>query len=180
MPAMYMIRHLIRTRSTLVGMEPSWLDDDQQRLWRAFLRVHSRLISHLGRELQTSSDLSLADYDVLVRATESSDAMIRPAELAEMLQWEQSRLSHQLTRMQSRGLIRKCVHPNDGRGTVIEATERGVAAIRSAAPGHSAAVLGLFLDPIQQDEGEVMTAVLERILSLLDTVSGGDDAAIGS
>ena len=161
-------------------MEPTWLNDDQQRLWRAFLRVHSRLTSHLGRQLQASSDLSLADYDVLVRATESSDAMIRPAELAEMLQWEQSRLSHQLTRMQRRGLIRKRVHPTDGRGAVVEATDLGVAAIRSAAPGHSAAVLELFLDPIQQAEGEVMTVALERILDLLDTVSDGDGGAAGA
>jgi DNA-binding MarR family transcriptional regulator len=148
-------------------VQTPWLDDTEQRAWRAFLRVHSQVMGRLARQLQEDSDLSLADYDVLVRLTESAAPTLRPSELAERLQWEQSRLSHQLSRMERRGLVWRHDHPSDGRGLVIEATERGWQAIRSAAPGHAEAVRRLFFDGVPAAEVEPLARLLEDVLRKL-------------
>ena len=65
------------------------------------------LFAHLGRLLQSESDLSNADFEVLVHLSESPGDCVRVYELAEQLEWERSRLSHHLTRMERRGLVRR-------------------------------------------------------------------------
>ena len=80
-----------------------WLSADQQRVWRNYLSMSAKLQMAMNRQLQRDCGLSLPDYDVLV-ALEDRDAC-RVNELGDRLGWEQSRLSHQLRRMRSRGLI---------------------------------------------------------------------------
>src|SRR4051812_376332 len=117
-------------------MTTQWLDEDEQRAWRAFLRMHSQLAGRLNRQLQAESDLSLADYEVLVQLCGAPDRRLRPFELQGRLQWEQSRLSHHLTRMQRRGLVGRDECTDDGRGAYVVATEAGRGALEAAAPGH--------------------------------------------
>ena len=76
-----------------------WLDDAEQQAWRAYLRMHGRLVGQLARRLQADSGLSLADYQVLVALTDVADARLRVLDLARSLDWEQSRMSHQVARM---------------------------------------------------------------------------------
>src|SRR5919199_5055369 len=99
-----------------------WLNQREQRAWRAFLRMHARLAGRLNRELQAGSGLSLADYEVLVQLTDAADGRHRPYELQRLLQWEQSRLSHHLTRMQRRGLVAREECADDGRGAWVVLT----------------------------------------------------------
>ena len=82
-----------------------WLDDDQQRAWRAYVGSHARLLAELNRRLVEVSGLTLADYEVLVHLSEASDQRLRSFELADAMQWERSRLTHHLTRMTKRGLV---------------------------------------------------------------------------
>ncbi|HRD11622.1 MAG TPA: helix-turn-helix domain-containing protein [Mycobacterium sp.] len=84
-------------------MASVWLDDDQQRVWRNYLVMGTRLQAAMNRQLQRDCGLSLADYDVLVALSERG--ALRIFELAELLGWEQSRLSHQLRRMRDRALV---------------------------------------------------------------------------
>jgi DNA-binding MarR family transcriptional regulator len=123
----------------------TWLTADQQRAWRAFLQMQGQLAARLNRQLQSDSGLSLADYDVLVQLTDQPEGRLRPYELQRFLQWEQSRLSHHLGRMQRRGLVARDECVDDGRGAYIVITKAGRAAIEAAAPGHVKAVRELFL-----------------------------------
>src|SRR5436853_7528292 len=121
-----------------------WLDEREQRAWRAFLRMQAELAGRLNRQLLTDSGLSLSDYDVLVQLTDASDGRLRPFELQRRLQWEQSRLSHHLTRMQRRGLVARGECIDDGRGAYVVLTKAGRSAIETAAPGHVHTVRQLF------------------------------------
>ena len=87
--------------------DPRWLDDREQRAWRGYLAMQGRLQAHLNRRLQADSGLSLADFEVLVALTDVPDGRVRVRELAEAVQWEKSRLSHHLARMERRGLIER-------------------------------------------------------------------------
>jgi DNA-binding MarR family transcriptional regulator len=147
-----------------------WLSPDQQRAWRAFLRMQGRLDARLNRQLQSDSGLSLADYDVLVQLTDSAQGRLRPYELQRLLQWEQSRLSHHLSRMHRRGLVARDECTNDGRGTYITLTDAGRAAIESAAPGHVDAVRRLFFDGLTGEQVAALERVSTQVLDRLDAL----------
>jgi DNA-binding MarR family transcriptional regulator len=147
--------------------DPRWLDDRQQRAWRGYLAMQAQLQAQLNRELQADSGMSLADFDVLVALTDRPDVQMRVLELAEALQWEKSRLSHHLARMERRGLVERQDCPDDARGAFVVLTEDGRRAIERAAPSHVEAVRSLVfdgLDPQQVDTlADVAQAVLTRI-----------------
>jgi DNA-binding MarR family transcriptional regulator len=146
-----------------------WLSDEQQRVWRDYLRVCELLPAQLNRELQAQSGLSGAEYAVLVQLSEAERGRLRPFQLGDAIQWEQSRLSHQLTRMERRGLVRRENCPSeDGRGAYVTITAAGQHAIESAAPAHAAAVMKLVFDQLSNDELTVFGRVCEKILRALD------------
>ncbi|MGH3785031.1 MAG: MarR family winged helix-turn-helix transcriptional regulator [Pseudonocardiaceae bacterium] len=148
-------------------MNTRWLDVGEQRAWRAYLRMHGQLVARLNRQLQIDSGLSLADYEVLVQLTEAPDGRLRPFEVQRGLQWEQSRLSHHLTRMQNRGLVSREGCTDDGRGAFVVLTDAGRRAIEAAAPGHVDTVRRLFFDGLTRNQitmlGQLSTQVLDRL-----------------
>jgi DNA-binding MarR family transcriptional regulator len=144
-----------------------WLTDSEQRAWRGYHAVQARLSARLNRQLQTDSGLSLADYEVLVALTDRPEGRLRVFELAEALQWEQSRLSHHLARMQQRGLVNRRACRDDRRGSYVLVTAAGRRAIEAAAPGHVEAVRRLFFDGLSPDQVELVELLSSRILARL-------------
>jgi DNA-binding MarR family transcriptional regulator len=144
-----------------------WLTDDEQRAWRGLIQMTSRLDARLNRELQQSSGLSLADYDVLVLLTEAVDGRLRVFEIAEDLRWEQSRLSHHLARMQRRGLVSREECTTDRRGAFVVLTGAGRSAIEKAAPAHVATVRELIFDGLSKDQVAMLESTVDHILSRL-------------
>jgi len=147
---------------------PGWLNDAEQRAWRAYMRMQAELTAQLGRQLQSESGLSLADYEVLVPLSEAADQRLRPVELQRCLQWEQSRLSHHLGRMQRRGLVGRVECPADGRGAFVVLTDTGRSAIEAAAPGHVASVRRLFFDHLSPEQVTTLEKLATRVLDRLD------------
>ncbi|CAA9362386.1 MAG: Transcriptional regulator, MarR family [uncultured Nocardioidaceae bacterium] len=145
-----------------------WLDDRQQRFWRAWVALEARLPAATGRQLQAESGLSLQDFAVLVQLSDSSDGRVRVTDLATSLGWERSRLSHHVTRMVSRGLVQRAECCDDGRGAFVVVTPAGRAAIEEAAPGHARTVRDLVFTSVGDEELEVLTRFTERVLSRLD------------
>lgn len=148
-----------------------WLDADQQRLWRSYLLVQARLGAELNRRLQAGAGLSLADYDVLVQLSEAPAGRRRPAELQRALAWEQSRLSHQLTRMRGRGLVERRDCAEDGRGVWIVLTAAGRRAVEAAAPAHVAAVRELFTDHLDPARAAALTGLTDAVRHALDAAA---------
>jgi DNA-binding MarR family transcriptional regulator len=142
-----------------------WLTDEQQRIWRGYLEMGSRLQTAMHRQLQHDCELSLSDYDVLVVLSERRALRIK--ELSDALAWEQSRLSHQLRRMRGRGLVLRHGSDDDRRGATVELTESGRAALAAAAPGHVELVRSVVFDGISAAQlgafGSVIETVLERL-----------------
>lgn len=148
-------------------MYSMWLTEEQQRIWRAYLQMASRLQAEMNRQLQSDCDVSLADYDVLVALSEAGPQRMK--ELGEDLGWEQSRLSHQLRRMRGRGLVARHGSDDDRRGATVELTADGRAALQAAAPGHVELVRSVVFDGLSATQlkafGSVIETVLERLTS---------------
>jgi DNA-binding MarR family transcriptional regulator len=124
--------------------------------------------ARLNRQLQADSGLSLPEYEVLVQLSEAPDGQLRPFQLSQALDWEQSRLSHQLARMTRRGFTAKKECPGDARGSLVVLTDQGRAAIQSAAPGHVAAVRQLIFAPLDERHAASFGSAFEKILAALE------------
>ncbi|MGP4088247.1 MarR family winged helix-turn-helix transcriptional regulator [Streptomyces sp. KR55] len=145
-----------------------WLTPEEQRAWRGFVRLHERLGGRLSRLLQTESNLSAADFAVLVQLTDVPEGRQRFLDLARALEWEKSRMSHHIARMAKRGLVVRDECAEDGRGAFVVITDAGRAAIEAAAPLHVEAVRTLFLDHVTPAELRTLAEISERVVAKLD------------
>jgi DNA-binding MarR family transcriptional regulator len=151
-------------------MTAAWLSTDEQETWRTYLRMSSLLPAALNRQLQQDCGLTLPEYEVLVQLSEAPGRQLRPFQICEGLNWEQSRLSHQLTRMERRDLVQRRECEADGRGAFVELTEAGADAISAAAPQHVATVRSLVFDRLSDEQraafeqacAAIVTALAER------------------
>lgn len=145
-----------------------WLDEREARAWRALQSMQMRLVGELTRRLAAESTLSYQDYVVLVALTDRSDGRMRLFELANVLGWEKSRVSHHIARMAERGLVAKERCDSDRRGAFVAVTKRGRNEIEAAAPGHVAAVRHLFVDRLTPRQLDAVGAAAEVVLAALD------------
>jgi DNA-binding MarR family transcriptional regulator len=153
-----------------------WLDEREAHLWRTWLRVNQELPGLLADLINQESGLSAADYAVLVPLSESRDGMVRARDLGREIFWDRSRLSHQVRRMENRGLVAREECETDARGAMIRLTPAGRAAIEAAAPGHVAATREYFFDLVSDKEIDVLTKVFERVLAHLGCDEHGGNA----
>lgn len=145
-----------------------WLEPEEQHAWRGLLALNARVMARLNKGLQETSGLSLADYDVLVALTDVAEQSLRIGALGEALQWEKSRLSKQLSRMEARGLVARRECEEDRRGTHIELTDQGREAIEQAAPAHVELVRQLVFDPLSAREVGALAGITDAVLERLD------------
>ncbi|MCU1461810.1 MAG: transcriptional regulator, MarR family [Acidimicrobiales bacterium] len=148
--------------------KPRWLDEREAHLWRSWLRLNQELLSILEEQISREGGLSGADYAVLVPLSAAPDGMLRARELGREILWDRSRLSHQLGRMEKRGLVVREECAEDARGAMVRMTDAGRAAIQHAAPGHVAATRRHFFDLLSKREVDQLTTVFDRVLANLE------------
>ena len=149
-----------------------WLNAEEQRLWRRWLRLNATLSATIHREMQDESGLSSPDFEVLVNLTDSPEGRVRVSDLACQMLWERSRLSHHVTRMERRGLVRRAGCAEDGRGAFIEITDQGRTTIERAAPGHVETVRRLVFDVLTDEEATQLESLVDKLLTRLDAADG--------
>lgn len=142
----------------------SEVSPDDWRLWRAFRSMSEQLSRELDRRLQRDAAISQADYAVLLSVFEAPERRRRTGELGELLAWEKSRVSHQVARMEARGLVRRVECSDDARGTWVTLEPDGSRALLGAMSEHAAAIRSLFLDALDPVEKSVLLAAAERTL----------------
>ncbi len=165
--------------------ETNWLSPEESRAWRALQHLNMPLSAALNRQLSRDSNLSNADYAVLVQLSEADGQRLRARDMVLAIGWEKSRLSHHIRRMESRQLVGREECLTDGRGAFITLTPTGRAAIEQAAPGHVNAVRSYFIDILTPDQlvafAEIAEAVGARLKAdgCAEVEAGGDDPCVG-
>jgi DNA-binding MarR family transcriptional regulator len=144
------------------------LTADEERVWRLWLTLNARLSATLHKELQEDAGLSMPDFEVLIHLTDSPEGRMRVTDLARLLQWERSRVSHHVTRMERRGLVQRVECAEDARGAFIVITPQGRAAIEQAAPCHVNTVRRLVFDALSPQEVEAFSTIIEKALARLE------------
>jgi DNA-binding MarR family transcriptional regulator len=146
-------------------MSAGQFDEKELAVWGAFLDLWRGLASGMERQLADAGS-SGAEYQVLVTLAESGRPA-RPRDIGSRLGWDRSRVSHQLRRMEQRGLVIRTDVEVDARGTLVTLTAEGRQALRAAAPGHVAWVRQNFLRHLDEEEADVLTRVATRIVDSL-------------
>jgi DNA-binding MarR family transcriptional regulator len=147
--------------------ETRWLDDDEQRTWRAFIAVTRLLDGDLDRQLQRDSGMPHAYYVILAMLSEAPGRTLTMSELACVTHSSASRLSHAVRRLEEQGYITRHAHPTDRRTTLASLTDAGYAALVAAAPGHVAEVRRVLFDALTPEQvrqlGEISRAILTAL-----------------
>jgi DNA-binding MarR family transcriptional regulator len=157
----------IRSYNCLMS-EVSSVSQDEWDVWRAFFRMRRHLDLALERQLQHDAEISGPDYEILLALFESPDKQLRARELGALLGWEKSRLSHQVTRMERRGLVERTECDTDARGTWIGITADGRRATLGAMRDHALSIRRFFFDVLTDEEKRVFKDVSGRVLDALD------------
>src|SRR6201987_2895522 len=105
--------------------QPHWLTDEEQQAWRATVQLSQLLLRQLDRGL-VAPGLNGGDSEILVDLSEAPDHQLRMPDLADATSQSRSRLSHQISRMEKRGLVRRGDCEGDKRGTFAVLTKGGV------------------------------------------------------
>lgn len=140
-----------------------WLDDDEQRTWRAFLAATSSLQAGLDAQLQADAGMPHGYYEVLVRLSEAPDRRLRMSALADAAGSSRSRLSHAVAQLEARGWVRREPCAEDRRGLVAVLTAEGLAALEQAAPGHVEQVRRLLVDRLSAQQMHALREIAEAL-----------------
>lgn len=151
-----------------MSREPRWLDSAQQHSWRALVVGTTLLMDRLDDDLRRAFNISLTEYEILVRLSERPERSIRMAQLADALAHSRSRVTHTIDRMEKAGYVVRGTTPEDGRGIVATMTDRGMELLDEAAPLHVEGVRSYLVDVADPADfealGRVMDAVSDQLI----------------
>jgi DNA-binding MarR family transcriptional regulator len=146
--------------------EVSDIGEADWSVWRSFVMMRRQLDRALEHRLQEDAGLSGADFEILLPLFTAPGNQLRARDLVELLGWEKSRVSHQVTRMTARGLVERRECPTDLRGSWVTLLPEGRRAVLRASRGNATELRRLFFDVLTDEEKAAVAALSERIIHL--------------
>jgi len=138
-------------------MSSKLLSPRELRVWHAFLLMGEDVLGRVGRDIAKATGLSGPEFGVLSRLAAIGNGEMRQQTLARVMTWDKSRLSHQLTRMQQRGLIARR-YP-DRNSVLVVLTKRGREKLESARPIHAESVRRNLLSRLTPEQVDTIVRV---------------------
>lgn len=148
--------------------ETRWLDEGEQEIWRAFIKVTEGLTEHFDRQLQRDSAMPYTYYEILVALSEAPGRTLRMSTLAGARGSSRSRLSHAVARLEEVGWVVRRTCDTDKRGSFAVLTDEGFAALEAAAPGHVTAVREKLFDALTPEQTVMLGQISKAILAGLN------------
>ncbi|TFC01045.1 MarR family transcriptional regulator [Cryobacterium adonitolivorans] len=145
------------TRKDLPASTP--LSLSERALWFAWKRAHEVLRTRVAEDVRAATGLSDPDMAILIHAADV-DGTVRQNQLAVVLGWDRTRLSHHLSRMEDRGLVTR---RRVTGGVEVEVTDAGIEIVAVAQPVHAAAVRRHLIEPFTGVQVEHLRQALDRI-----------------
>jgi len=139
--------------------DPRKLTDDELELFRAFHLMRRGFDRTLDAQLQHDDGISISELEVLMALVRSPGRRLRVRDLVDITGWEKSRVSHQVTRMASRGLVERQECAEDRRATWIHLTGDGRRVVVRALPKHSATIRRILFDALTPDQQDALLGI---------------------
>ena len=144
------------------------MNPEEKELWRSFYVMRRQLELTLERRLQADAGISSPDYEILIALTSEPSKRLRAGQIGDLIGWEKSRVSHQISRMEQRELVKREECGDDARGVWVVLTEEGESAVHGAAPDRAEAVRQYFFDLLDEDEKRVLTSISRKVLDTIN------------
>src|SRR3954468_3975785 len=148
-------------------MRTRWLNSEQQQAWIRLIALVELLPGVLDTQLRRDAGLTHFEYFVLAMLSESPGRTLRMTDLAARTNATLPRLSHVVTRLETRSLVERFPCPEDRRATNVRLTETGWVKVVDTAPGHVANVRDHVIDVLTEEQtaqlAEIAGAILERV-----------------
>jgi DNA-binding MarR family transcriptional regulator len=133
------------------------------KAWRAFHKIGTSLLPHLGRQITNHSGISGTEYVVLVALSELTVPSVNLNRLAQGLGWEISRMSHQISRMEETGFVKKSRNTDDSRCFDVSITAKGRRMAEAAIPLQSKEINHCFSEVLTQAQMKSLIEISEAI-----------------
>lgn len=144
------------------------LTEQELATWRAFALMRRQLDLTLERRLQADAGISTAEFAILASLQQEPTRRLRAGRIGDLIGWEKSRVSHQLSRMEQRGLVTREECGDDARGVWIVQTPDGSRAVLAALRDHTEAIREYFFDLITEEEQELLHSISRRVLDTIN------------
>lgn len=152
---------------------------EERELWRTFFVMRRQLELTLERRLQADAGISSADFEILSALSEEPTGQLRAGRIADIIGWEKSRVSHQLSRMEQRGLLTRVECDDDARGVWVVLTDQGGAAVASALRDHAHAIREYFFDVLDDEHKDALLAASRRVLDVINPPICAEETVTG-
>lgn len=136
--------------------------------WKAFHNIRITLLPPLVKHLSEKCGLSEAEYQIFIGLKSVAEKKMKPSQLAEEIGWDVARVSHQVSRMEAKGLLEKQQCPYDARSCWIGMTKKGEALIENAFPLQMQEVNRLFTDALTKEQLQSLIEISKAIESHLE------------
>lgn len=143
--------------------DTQWLSEDEQQLWRSMLQLYRELFTKLDRQMRADAGIPATYYVIMAMLSEADGRQLRMAELAAITDLSQSRLSHAISALESRGWVERRACETDRRGQIAHLTSKGMKAVTKLAPGHVQAVRSLVFDHINETQVKQLAQAFRAI-----------------
>jgi DNA-binding MarR family transcriptional regulator len=144
--------------------ENQTLTGDEWALWDLWTNAQRVFAKYVEGALQREFDISKAEFSVMVTLHRATRAELRVGDLAEALAWDKSRVSHLLTRMETRGFVSRIESGAAGRRTGISLTPNGRRVAQAAITVHAGTIRRYFLDQLSLEQTAAIRAWSEHLV----------------
>jgi DNA-binding MarR family transcriptional regulator len=142
-------------------MDNHEINQEEMKIWHMWKGTFHTIFGRVVKEMSDHTGLSESDFGILDRLILLGEGKLRQQELADSMDWDKSRLSHHLKRMEKRELVVRNPLDTD-RGVQVEITSEGKLALDNARPFLFKAIRKHFFEKLTDQDIEVITKLAER------------------
>lgn len=143
--------------------DPRKLSADEEELFHAFYLMRRGFDRTLDSQLQRDDGISISELEVLMSLVRSPGRRLRVRDLVELNGWEKSRVSHQVTRMEARGLVEREDCAEDRRASWVRLSRDGRRVVVRALPKHTATIRRILFDALTPGQQDELLAISKRM-----------------
>lgn len=136
------------------------LSAEEEEAWTQLFLIAQCLPAVVDQQLRRDADLGHYEYAVLHALSRASDTTLTMSELSTLTAGSFSRLSHTVTRLETRGLVER---ERRGANRHASLTRAGRAAFVRAAAGHMEQIRRTVLDHIDPDSVGTLADILRPV-----------------
>jgi MarR family 2-MHQ and catechol resistance regulon transcriptional repressor len=139
--------------------------DEKVQLFGLLLETNARLSKSLGLELESSCEITLAWFDVLLQLRRSLEGRLKMNEIADAIVHSNGGTTRLIDRLEAAGYVERQNCPNDRRAIHVAITDAGNAKLDQALDVHLEYLQVNLASRLSNDDRETLAQLLTKLNS---------------